>query len=340
MRLLPVILTEQAMRLNSPGVTLPAAPEIEWPTIGLVVLCYGLWLCAGVFIYAMVPLVSFILMVLAIALHSSLQHEIMHGHPTRNRFVNEALVFLPIGLFYPYRRYRATHMQHHHDERLTDPYDDPESYYRAEGDWEMLSPVMKRLLAWNNTLGGRMLLGPGLMVAGFYRSEFRLIRQDRTIRKAWIWHGLGLAIVLAIVGLVFSMPVWLYGLAAYAGLSLIAVRTYCEHQWSDAPEGRTIIVEKSLLSWLFLNNNLHIVHHKLPTVAWYQLPRLYAAARMEWQEMNGGYVFPNYLAILKAYAFRAKEPNVHPVWHRKDRAMPVDPVMDHEQDDQPQKARA
>jgi fatty acid desaturase len=326
------------MRLRTPRISLSAAPRIEWPTIALLVACYASWLISGTWLYEAVPVLGLLLMAVAIALHSSLQHEIMHGHPTRNRAINEALVFLPIGLFYPYRRYKVMHMQHHHDERLTDPYDDPESYYRAQGDWDRLSAVMKRLLAWNNTLIGRMVLGPALMVSGFYLSEFRLMRSDRVIRKAWIMHGLGLAMVVAIAGLVFSTPFWVYGLAAYAGLSLISVRTYCEHQWSETPEGRTIIVEKSPLSWLFLNNNLHIVHHKLPTVAWYQLPRLYADARAEWQEINGGYVFPHYFAILKAYAFRAKEPNVHPVWRRNDVVTPVDLVVAN--DDQPQQAQA
>ncbi len=326
------------MRLRTPSINLPAASRIEWPTIGLLVLCYGIWLAAATWIYAAFPVAGLILMSVSIALHSSLQHEIMHGHPTRNRTVNEALVFLPVGLFYPYRRYKVLHMQHHHDERLTDPYDDPESYYRAQDDWDRLSPVTRRLLGWNNTLAGRLFLGPALMVCGFYRSEFRQMSSDRTIRKAWMLHGLGLVTVLAFAGIVFAMPFWFYGLAAYLGMSLISVRTYCEHQWSDSPDGRTIIVESSPLSWLFLNNNLHIVHHKLPTVAWYQLPRLYADARLEWQEINGGYVFPHYSAVVKAYAFRAKEPNVHPVWRRNDLVSPADPAVAH--DNQPKQARA
>jgi fatty acid desaturase len=38
-------------------------------------------------------------------------------------------VFLPIGLVWPFRRFKALHLRHHADERLTDPFDDPESYY-------------------------------------------------------------------------------------------------------------------------------------------------------------------------------------------------------------------
>jgi fatty acid desaturase len=70
------------------------------------------------------------------------------------------------------------------------------------------------------------------------------------------------------------------------------------------------------LAFLFLNNNLHLVHHKSPTVAWYRLPKLFAERRDEWIAMNRGYVFPNYFALLKEFAFRAKEPVVHPVLRR------------------------
>ena len=32
--------------------------------------------------------------------------------------------------------------------------------------------------------------------------------------------------------------------------------------------------------------------------------------------MNNGYAYPNYLALIKSYAFKAKEPLVHPVLRR------------------------
>jgi fatty acid desaturase len=112
----------------------------------------------------------------------------------------------------------------------------------------------------------------------------------------------------------FGIPVWLYALtAAYGGLSIIAIRSFCEHQWSERTEARTIIVERSLLALIFLNNNLHLVHHKLPAAPWYRLPRLYAERREEWRAMNEGYVFPNYWTIFKSFSLRQKEPLIHPV---------------------------
>jgi Fatty acid desaturase len=292
--------------------------RLEWPTLGLIALCYGLWAVAGFWLYPLAPVPALALMALMAALHSSLVHECLHGHPTRRRLVNEALVTLPVSLVYPYRRYKATHLAHHHDERLTDPFDDPETYYRARWQYETLPFWLKGLLRANNTLLGRLVLGPWLVAVAFYADEARLFRADaRGVRRAWTIHLPAMAVVLL---LVWSMgiPLWLYIVGVcWPGLALIALRTFAEHQWHETPEGRTIIVERSPLAWLYLNNNLHIVHHKNPSAPWYALPALYEAQKAEWQAMNGGYVFPNYWALWRRWGLTAKEPVIHPVLQRE-----------------------
>ena len=290
-------------------------PAVEWPTVALIAVCYGAWLAAGFLLWPRLPVLACAVMALAVALHSSLVHEVLHGHPTRNAHLNEALVFWPLGLSWPFRRFKTLHLRHHADERLTDPFDDPESYYQALWKHQTMPGWLRRLLKVNNTLVGRLFLGPWLSAVGLWLGDARLIRQgDRSVRLAWVLHALGLAVVVAIVVYGFHMPFWLYVVgAAWPGLSLISIRTYAEHQWSEDPEGRTIIVEKTPLSLLFLNNNLHFVHHAKPTVPWYRLPALFREKRAEWVAANRGYVFPNYWAIVKSYAFRAKEPVIHPV---------------------------
>ncbi|RFC68055.1 MULTISPECIES: fatty acid desaturase [Mesorhizobium] len=289
--------------------------RVEWPTVFLVILCYGLWAFAGLFIWPAYPVFALLLMGVAVALHSSITHEVLHGHPTRNALLNEACVFLPIGLVWPYRRFKTLHLRHHADERLTDPMDDPESYYQALWRHEAMPRWLKTLLRINNTMVGRFVLGPWLSSIGFVAGDVKLIASgDRAVAQAWSLHLAGLAIVVPIVIYGFGIPFWLYILVpAWLGQSMIAIRTFAEHQWDENPEGRTVIVERTPLSFLFLNNNLHFVHHASPTVAWYKLPRLFRERRDEWVRLNHGYVFPNYLAMLKAYAFRAKEPVAHPV---------------------------
>lgn len=293
-------------------------PRYEWPTIFLIIGCHASWAAAGFLLWPHYPIASLVVLTIAVALHSSLMHEVLHGHPTRNARLNEAFVFLPIGIAWPYRRFKALHLRHHADERLTDPLDDPESYYRALWQHRGLPPALKFLLEVNNTMVGRFFLGPWLSVGGFVIGDLKAIRDgDREVRRAWELHAAGLIVVIAVVTLGFGMPFWLYLLVpAWFGQSLIAIRTFAEHQWSERPDGRTIIVERSPLSLLFLNNNLHLVHHKLPAVAWYRLPSIFRARRAEWLAMNDGYAFPNYFSLFRSYAFKPKEPVVHPVLRR------------------------
>jgi fatty acid desaturase len=294
------------------------APTVEWPTVALILFCYGLWFVAGLLVWPNFPLPALALLSLTVALQSSLVHEVLHGHPTRNARINEAFVFLPLGIAWPYRRFKTLHLRHHRDERLTDPFDDPESYYQALWRHEAMPRAMQLLLRVNNTMAGRLVFGPWLAFIGFFIGDAKaMLAGDRVIRKAWLLHVAGLVPVLAIVHFGFGMSLWLYMLVpTWIGLSLISIRTFAEHQWSEHPEGRTVIVERSPLALLFLNNNLHFVHHKQPTVAWYRLPDVFRARREDWLKANNGYVFPNYLAMLRAYAFRAKEPVVHPVLRR------------------------
>jgi fatty acid desaturase len=295
-----------------------STPHIEWPTVILIIACYASWAGAGIFLWPDFPVAALIVMSLAVALQSSLMHEVLHGHPTRDARINEALIFLPIGMVWPFRRFKTIHLRHHADERLTDPLDDPESYYRALWQHEELPKPMKFILRVNNTMVGRLILGPWLSSAGFILDDAKLIANgDRTVRRAWLLHAAGLAVVVPSVTIGFGIPLWLYILVpVWLGQSFIAIRTFAEHQWSENPEGRTIIVERTPLSFLFLNNNLHLVHHKNPTVAWYRLPQLFRERRDEWVRMNNGYVFANYFALLRSFAFSAKEPVVHPVLRR------------------------
>jgi len=299
--------------------------RLEWPTIALTVFCYGLWGLAGAIVWPVAPVVALLLMALMSALHSSLVHENLHGHPTRNRRVNEALVSLPLSLIYPYRRYKTTHLAHHDDARLTDPIEDPESYYKARWAHDRMPRWLQVLLVVNNTMVGRIVLGPVLGAAGFLAQEARLlVLGTRGVRRAWALHLASLVPVLALVW-AFGIPLWLYVLAVvWPSLALISIRTYAEHRWHDAPEGRTIIVERSPLAWLFLNNNLHIVHHQMPGAPWYALPGLYAARRDHWHALNRGYVYRNYWQLFRAHALRPKEPVVHPVLHQHPAPPPPD----------------
>lgn len=293
--------------------------RVEWPTLAMLVACYAFWgLATAAYSIAGLP---FLLVVAAplVTLHSSLQHEALHGHPTRSAALNEALVYLPLGLFFPYRRFKALHLRHHNDATLTDPYDDPESFYYALADWRVLPRWLQRILDFNNTFFGRFTVGPMVMFVGFVARDIQLVRRgDAKVAIAWGHHVIGLIPVILWVSVVCGIPFWLYGLTAYLGLSILTVRTFAEHQAHATPGGRTVIVERAspIFRLLFLNNNLHYVHHSHPRVPWYQLPALYNAEREAFLAANESYTFGGYGEMMRRYLFRPKAPVPHPYWRR------------------------
>lgn len=297
--------------------SLPPRPTgrdaFEWPTWTVLAVCYVLFTLVLTFWTIAWPLIA-IPAAITVGLHSSLQHEVLHGHPTRNRILNELLVALPLGLFIPYRRFRDLHLKHHNDERLTDPHDDPESFYLEPAAWGTFSPVARVLFTVNATFIGRLTIGPALAMFGFWRAEIRLMRAgDRSVQGAWIRHAIGLALMLVILWDA-GIPLWQYVLfAAYPGLSLIMVRSFIEHRAAEDATHRTAVVEACMF-WrlLFLNNNFHAVHHDRPTVAWYKLGALWRSDREQVLSRNGGYLIPGYGAVLRRWGLRQREPVVHP----------------------------
>jgi fatty acid desaturase len=287
----------------------------EWPTLLLLLATYAVW-AAGTLLWPWSGLLSVIVTGVAVAQFCSLQHEMLHGHPFRNPHLNHALVFPALALVVPYERFRDTHLQHHHDPALTDPYDDPESNYQDPVVWAQMSRSLRALLRVNNTLLGRILLGPAVGTWFFVRADLALIRAGRPgILRAWVLNGLGVVLVLLWLVAFTAMPVWAYVMAAYLGYSLLKIRTYLEHRAHEAPRARTVIIEdKGPLALLYLNNNLHVVHHMHPQVPWYRLPALYAARREHYQRRNEAYVYRNYAEIFRRYLLKAKDPVPHPVW--------------------------
>ena len=293
--------------------------RIEWVTVGLFAACVAA-LCVGVWVLATVPLVAGVVVVLALVLHASLSHEVLHGHPFPSRRLNEALVIVNPGLFIPYIRFRATHLAHHQDANLTDPYDDPETNYLDPGVWVALPRWRRCVLGLNNTLLGRMALGPVVAQAAFVAADWRAIRAgDRQVLLGWVAHAPGVALVLGLV-VASPMVLWHYLICCYVALSILKIRTFLEHQAHEKARGRTVIVEdRGLLSFLFLNNNFHDVHHMHPRVPWYRLPALYAAHKARYLGCNEGYRYASYGEVFARYAWRAKDPVAHPLWPSRDR---------------------
>ncbi|RKT35137.1 fatty acid desaturase [Roseovarius halotolerans] len=298
---------------------LRARAVAEWPTLLLLVACYGGWLLGTTWAAALWLPLGMVVVTLCVALHSSLCHEALHGHPMRDARLNEALVFPALSLVVPYRRFRDTHLAHHRDEHLTDPYDDPESNYLDPAVWARLPGWLRWVLALNNTLAGRLLVGPLVGQVAFMRDDLRAIRAGVPgVLSAWLWHVPAVLLVSWWLVAVAQMPIWAYLLSVYAALSILKIRTFLEHRAHDKARGRTVIIEdRGPLALIFLNNNLHVVHHMHPKVPWYRLPALYAAHRAHYLGRNDGYLYRSYGEIFRRHFLRAKDPVPHPLWPRR-----------------------
>ncbi len=291
-------------------------PAIEWPTLLVMVVTYALWAVGTTLLFAISPVLAIVLTGVAIAQFSSLQHEVLHGHPFRATWLNEALVFPALTLTVPFRRFRDTHLAHHNDPILTDPYDDPESNYFDPAVWRGLHPVVQAVFRMNNTLLGRVVIGPLVGNLMWLRSELGLVLAgDPAVIRAWLLHGAGLVLVLLWL-VPAEMSVLAYCLSAYIGHGLLKIRTFLEHRAHDLARARTVVVEdRGPLALLFLNNNLHVVHHMHPQVPWYRLPALYVQNRDHYLRRNDGYIYRSYAQIFRAHWLRAKDPVPHPLMH-------------------------
>jgi fatty acid desaturase len=288
---------------------------IEWPTVGLAVAIYAAWLGLTA-AYEVIPVwLLFILGGLVAGWHASFQHEATHGHPTPSRRCNTILASPSLLPWLPYRLFEREHQRHHENPALTDPLDDPESFYVLEADWRRMNRLWRGLLLANNTLAGRLIFGPFLVVLSLlWRKAWLIGRGDRVAIQDWACHMIAIAPVMGWLVLVADMPIWLYLVCfVYPGTALLLLRSFIEHRPHDRRAGRTAIVEDSgFFSLLFLNNNLHVVHHDDPGIPWYRLPKVYRARRDQVLRENGGFLFAGYGDIARRYLFRAKDHPIHP----------------------------
>lgn len=286
--------------------------KAEWRTLGLIVACY---LCSGLLIMNPMALPLWLQMLAFIplvTLHSSLQHECMHAHPFKSTALNDAVICFPLGAFISYFRFKAAHITHHRDCRLADPYEDPESWYQDPQAWANKQPWLQRIFELNNTLVGRMLLGPAISIVGF--ADYEIKNGGWKVLFIWLGHYGAVGLTCFAIMQWADMPVWAYLVCCYFGYSLLMIRTYLEHQAHESIRERTVIIEdKGFFSYLFLNNNLHVVHHAYPKLAWYQLPTFFQRNRKHFLAMNKGYYFSSYLEIFKRFAFSRKEPVAYPI---------------------------
>jgi fatty acid desaturase len=287
--------------------------RFEAPTWILLVAIYGGWLALTVSWRAMPLWLAAPAGAWLCAWHMSLQHELMHGHPTRNARVNGALGWPPLNLWLPYTIYRESHLRHHCDATLTDPLDDPESTYMTADAWARAGRLGRWLHGARNTLLGRLLLGPGWAMAGFWLGQAGRWRSAGAWR-IWLGHAAGVGLVLGWVwGVCGIDPLMYVACCVYPGTALILLRSLAEHRAAERPEDRTAVVERAgLLGLLYLHNNLHVLHHAQPGLPWYSLPGRWRLLRAEMLRGRAAPIYCGYRDVAWRYLFRPQHLGPHP----------------------------
>lgn len=289
--------------------------RIEGPTWLVAVAIYAGWIALTWWFHALPWWSVLVLGGSLVCWQGSLQHEATHGHPTRLKWLNTAIALPPLGLWMPYTLYRESHLDHHRTTALTVPGSDPESHYVDRDAWLRAGRLKRALLVFNNTLLGRLTIGPVFTTVRFWSSELRRIVDGRC-DHLWTWAGhavLTAGVMYWVVG-VCQIAWWQYLLLfAWPGLSLTLLRSYAEHRPGGAHESRSAIVEGNpITSLLYLNNNLHALHHAKQNVAWFELPAAFAADRGQILDRNGGYRFASYANIARRHLFTPKDSPLHP----------------------------
>lgn len=287
----------------------------EWPTWLLVLVVYGGWWTLVTWHAALGPWLGSALLAVNCGWFMSLQHELVHGHPTRSRAFNKLLGYAPLAVWFPFSLYVETHIAHHNDEQLTLPGVDPESNYVSPQQWQRSGALMRWLYRARLSFWGRFVLGPGMAITSIVQEELALLRR-RDLRHVPMWLTHGSLTVLMLWGLWTYAGIhpllYLFGIA-YPALSIAMVRSFFEHRATAQAKHRIVINEAAWpLRLLYLNNNYHLVHHDMPGLAWYLIGKAYRPFREDYLERCGQFRFDGYAPLAGRFGLRPIDDPVHP----------------------------
>jgi len=277
----------------------------EWRTLAVVIAVYGLTVLTVLRYDVLTPWLAVPILAVLGAWHLSMQHEVLHGHPFKNQFINDAIGGIPVTLWIPYLAFKKDHHEHHLSD-LTNPALDNESYYVSQEQWDKAGRIRRAAWTANRTILFRMFVWTIVSTITYVLSVLkRAVRGEKGDRLAVALHVVGLVFVVYLVSL-SSMPLWQFALGTtYGGRILNAIRPFPEHKYQSGVETRTaMIMAGRFMSLLMLNNNLHVAHHDEPGVPWYRYDTLMQRVNAVQRARDAGVLYEGgYAEVFRRFSF-------------------------------------
>jgi fatty acid desaturase len=277
----------------------------EWRTLAVVIAVYGLTVLTVLRYDVLTPWLAVPMLAVLGAWHLSMQHEVLHGHPFKSQFINDAIGGIPVTLWIPYLAFKKDHHEHHLSD-LTNPALDNESYYVSQEQWDKAGRIRRAAWTANRTILFRMFVWTIVSTITYVLSVLkRAVRNEKSDRLAVALHVVGVAFVVYLVSL-SSMPLWQFALGTtYGGRILNAIRPFPEHKYQSGVETRTaMIMAGRFMSLLMLNNNLHVAHHDEPGVPWYRYDKLMERVNAVERARAAGVLYEGgYAEVFRKFSF-------------------------------------
>ena len=278
----------------------------EWRTLLVVVAVYGLTVLTVLRYEVLTPWLAIPMLAVLGAWHLSMQHEVLHGHPFKNQFLNDLIGGIPVTLWIPFLAFKKDHHEHHLSD-LTNPALDNESYYVSQEQWDKAGKIRRAAWTANRTILFRMFVWTIVSTITYVLSVLRrAARNEKSDRLAVVLHVVGVAFVVYLVSL-SSMPLWQFALGTlYGGRILNAIRPFPEHKYQSGVETRTaMIMAGPFMSLLMLNNNLHVAHHDEPGVPWYGYHKLMNRVNAVERARDAGLLYEGgYAEVFRKFSFK------------------------------------
>ncbi len=283
---------------------------VELPTLAVMIGVFGgfgllTWFHRSIPLWILIPALGYV-----VTWSGSLQHEVIHGHPTRWPRVNRFIGRFTLDLWSPFEHYRRSHLLHHRDEFLTDPRTDAESFYLTPEKWEAMGPLGRKVMWAYRTMLGRLLLSPLFTLSGYLSEQAMQAIKGQGVsgegcpRRRWIGHAPFVAVTIAWLSFVGFSP-YVYLAVIYLSISGIRLRSFVEHRWMPDGKSKTATVHAAPpLALLFLNNNLHTAHHAAMRTPWYQLPRISSQMNADEIAASGAGLYSGYFDVARQYGIK------------------------------------